>query len=265
MTRDQEMAALRAEAAELRAEIGDLRERLNALAPAAGSRFDAIYPAFQGRFRGSEQDVRERLSIYLPDVDEVSTGLPVVDVGPGRGEWLGMLGERGVSAYGVEYSAEMAAGLRERGLSVEPGDATAHLQGLAAGSLDAVTAVHVVEHLGLEAVLALLAAAREALRAGGLLLLETPDPTNLVMGACNFWMDPTHLKPVPPALLEFLVEASGFDRVQVRRLHRKEPVDLRGLRVPGVDTVATDLLGQALTKGLFGTQDYAVLAHSPRP
>ena len=167
MSPDGELAALRRE-------VADLRAQLDALARPAGSRFDAIYPAFQERFRGSEQDVRDRLADYLPDLDRVTSGLPVVDVGPGRGEWLGMLGERGVPAYGVEYSAEMTAGLRERGLSVEQGDAVAHLESLAPGSLDAVTAVHVVEHLGLEAVLALLAAARRALRPGGLLLLETP-------------------------------------------------------------------------------------------
>ncbi len=93
---------------------------------------------------------------------------------------------------------------------------------------------------------------------------ETPDPTNLVMGACNFWMDPTHLRPVPPALLEFLLAASGLERIEVRRLHPKEEVDLGGLPVPGVDRAATDLLAQALTKGLFGTQDYAVLAYAPQ-
>ena len=263
MTADAELAALRTEAAELRGEVRELRARLDALAPADGSRFDAIYPAFQARFRGSEQDVRDRLAVYLPDVEGVATGLPVLDVGPGRGEWLAMLTERGVSAYGVEHSAEMAARLRARGLSVEQGDAVAHLQGLSPASLDAVTAVHVVEHLGLDALLALLAAARAALRPGGLLLLETPDPTNLVMGACNFWMDPTHLRPVPPALLEFLVGASGFERVEVRRLHPKEQVDLGGLPVPGVDPAASGLLARALTTGLFGTQDYAVLAHAP--
>lgn len=257
MNREEEVGALRRE-------VADLRAQLHTLARPDRSRFDAIYGAFQERFRGTEQDVRDRLAVYLPDLERVTTGLSVVDVGPGRGEWLGMLGERGVPAYGVEYSAAMTAGLRKRGLFVEQGDAIAHLEGLAPGSLDAVTAVHVVEHLGLEAVLALLAAAGDALRPGGLLLLETPDPTNLVMGACNFWMDPTHLRPVPPALLEFLVRASGFEQVEVRRLHPKEQVDLRGLAVPGVDAAAGELLAQALTKGLFGTQDYAVLAFAPQ-
>ena len=256
------------ELAALRAEVERLRRRLDALEapspqPPAGGRFDAVYPAFQDRFRGSEADVRARLDIYLPEVERAGTGRGVLDVGPGRGEWLGLLAERGVPAYGVEASTEMVAALRARGLPVVHGDAVAHLHGLEPGSLDAVTAFHVVEHLDLETLLALLAAAREALRPGGRLILETPNPTNLVMAACNFRLDPTHLQPLPPALTEFLVSASGFRDVEVRPLHPKEAADLKGLRLDGVDEDAAALLAQALTKAFFGPQDYAVLACAP--
>jgi len=112
-------------------------------------------------------------------------------------------------------------------------------------------------------VLALLAAARDALRPGGLLVAETPDPTNLVMGACNFHLDPTHRAPVPPAQLEFLVSAGGFVDVETWRLHPKEDVDLSGLRLPGIDATASALVADALQRGLFGTQDHAVLARAP--
>jgi O-antigen chain-terminating methyltransferase len=94
---------------------------------------------------------------------------------------------------------------------------------------------------------------------------ETPNPTNLVMGACNFHLDPTHRAPIPPAQLEFLVRAVGFADVQVWPLHPKEDVDLSGLALPGVDPAASAAVAGALQKGLFGPQDYAVLAVSPDP
>ncbi len=184
-------------------------------------------------------------------------------VGPGRGEWLSMLAERGVQAYGVEASAQMTRVLRARGVPVVHADAVAHLQELEPGSLDVVTGFHVVEHLELESLLELLTAARTALRPGGLLILETPNPMNLVMAACNFRLDPTHLQPLPPALTEFLVAAAGFRDVQVRMLHPKEPADLTRLRLPGVDDSTAALVAQALTKAFFGPQDYAVLARTP--
>ncbi len=255
------------ELAALRAEVEALRRRMDGLtrppSDPPGGRFDAIYPAFQDRFRGTEADVRARLEIYLPDVERAGTGRGVLDVGPGRGEWLSLLAERGVPAYGVEASAEMTAVLRDRGLPVVHGDAIAHLHELEPGSLDVVTGLHVIEHLGLEPLLELLAAAQAALRPSGVLILETPNPMNLVMGACNFHLDPTHLQPLPPALTEFLVTASGFHDVQVRLLHPKESVDLHGLQLPGVGDSTTALLAQALTKAFFGPQDYALLACAP--
>jgi acetyltransferase-like isoleucine patch superfamily enzyme/SAM-dependent methyltransferase len=230
--------------------------------PGYSPRFAAIYPAFVDRFRGSETEIRQRVSVYLPRVREAVRDAPgplVLDVGPGRGEWLALLAEEGIAAAGVEDNAAMAQRLRERGLDVVHTDAT-HLGAVPAGSLDVVTAFHVVEHLDLEALLALLAAARRALRPGGLLIAETPDPTNLVMGACNFHLDPTHRAPIPPARLEFLVGASGFTGTEIWRLHPKEEHDLSGLRLDGVTPEAAAALVLALQRGLFGPQDYAVVA-----
>lgn len=261
-----ELAALRAEVAALRAEVAAAPART--AAPRgdghASARFAAIYPAFQDRFRGSEADVRGRLAVYLPHVEALGPEAgPVVDVGPGRGEWLAMLAERGVRAYGVEANGPLVELLRGRDLEVVHGDAIAHLASLPPGTLGVVTAFHVVEHLELDTLLALLAAARRALRPGGTLLLETPDPTNLVMAACNFRFDPTHLQPLPPALLEFLVGASGFVDARIWPLHPKAEVDLGALRLEGVDPRVAAMLAESLRKAFFGSQDYAVVAHAP--
>jgi O-antigen chain-terminating methyltransferase len=251
---------------DLRAEVADLRQRLAVLA-GHSPRFAQVYPAFEDRFRGAESEVRERLAVHLPRVRGAVTpgagGPRVLDVGPGRGEWLALLAEAGVAAAGVEDNAGMVERLRGRGLDVVHADATAHLGVLPPGSLDAVTAFHVVEHLDLDALLGLLAAARRALRPGGLLVAETPNPTNLVMGACNFHIDPTHRAPLPPAQLEFLVGAVGFTGVEIVPLHPKADVDLSGLRLDGVAAEASAAVALALQKGLFGPQDYAVVGVVP--
>lgn len=256
-----ELAQLRSELAETRAELGALRERL--AQRDHSPRFAAIYPAFEDRFRGAEPDVRGRLSVYLPEVRACvradAAGPRLLDLGPGRGEWLAMLAEAGIPAAGVDDNAAMAQCLRDRGLDVVEGDAATHLAAAPDGSLDAVTAFHVVEHLDLDALLALLAQARRVLRPEGLLVLETPNPANLVMGACNFYLDPTHRAPVPAARLQFLATAAGFTEVRTWELHPKEDVDLSGMRVDGVAAADTAVLAAALQKGLFGPQDYALL------
>ena len=88
------------------------------------------------------------------------------------------------------------------------------LRGLAAGSVDLLTSFHLIEHLSIEVLLAMFEAAYAALRRGGCLLLETPSPVNVIMSACNFYLDPTHRSPLPPALTEHLVLASGFVDVE---------------------------------------------------
>jgi O-antigen chain-terminating methyltransferase len=84
------------------------------------------------------------------------------------------------------------------------------------------------------------------------------------MGACNFYLDPTHLSPVPPARLEFLAAASGFTEIRTWELHPKEDVDLSGMCLDGVSAADTSLLAAALQKGLFGPQDYALLLRTPQ-
>jgi SAM-dependent methyltransferase len=252
--------------ARLQAEVRALRAAVAELRTGHSPRFAAIYPAFEDRFRGTEADVRDRLAPYLPEVRAAVqadvAGPRVLDVGPGRGEWLGLLAEAGLPAVGVDDNAAMVEVLRSRGLDVVHADATGHLAALPPASLDVVTAFHVVEHLDLDALLGLLAAARRVLRPGGLLVAETPNPTNLVMGACNFHLDPTHRTPIPPAQLEFLTTASGFVEVRTWALHPKEDVDLAGLRLDGVSAADTATLAAALQKGLFGPQDYALLARA---
>lgn len=247
---------LEAEVAALRAETAALRESQGH--DGTGPRFAAVHAAFADRFRGSRAEVTDKLREYLPDVKRVvrsdQPGPRVVDVGCGRAEWLSLLREEGVPAAGVDANPDFAAAGRAAGLEVVQGDAVAHLLERAEGSLDLVTAFHLVEHLDTETLLALFAAARRALRPGGCLLLETPNPTNLTMAACNFYLDPTHRSPMPPALTAFLVGAAGLVDVEVRPLHPDDsPLDADA----GPPSPVEALVVQALR----GPRDYAVLGY----
>ncbi|MEX5718930.1 class I SAM-dependent methyltransferase [Geodermatophilus maliterrae] len=223
-----------------------------------GPRFAAIYADFTEHFRGSTAEVSAKLEGYLPDVHRLAGPGGVVDLGCGRGEWLALLRAAGVTARGVDANPAFVAAGRARGLDMELGDALGYLEALPPDSIDVVTAFHVIEHLATEDLLALLEAARAALRPGGCLLLETPNPTNLVMAACDFYNDPTHRSPLPPALTEYLVSTQGFGDVEVRPLHPKaSPL------VPTRDADAVTELQEYVVQALFGPQDYAVLGYRP--
>ncbi|MGJ9416914.1 methyltransferase domain-containing protein [Massilia sp. CMS3.1] len=179
-----------------------------------------FYRAFEDRYRGSRALIKERLRVYLPFLESLAQGkpAPALDLGCGRGEWLELLGEAGFAARGVDLDDGMLAACLERGLNVANEDAMAALAATPDGSLAVVSAFHLVEHISFDQVLVLIAQALRALRPGGLLILETPNPENLVVGSSSFYDDPSHLRPLSPKLLAFAVEFGGFERHAVLRL-----------------------------------------------
>lgn len=181
----------------------------------------SFYRAFEDRYRGARDTIKDRLRAYDGFTGPLC-GLPggavALDLGCGRGEWLELLGESGIDARGVDLDDGMLAACRERGLAARHGDALAALRAQPDASLALVSAFHLVEHIPFELVRELIAEALRALRPGGLLILETPNPENLTVGATSFYMDPSHLKPLPPNLLAFAVEHAGFARQRIVRL-----------------------------------------------
>lgn len=220
---------------------------------------EALYPALQDAFRGSEATIRDRVSVYLPDVAHASKDAPVLDLGCGRGEWLEVLRTAGLDAYGIELHEHFAKVCLGKGLDVRNEDALDHLRALRPDSLSAITAFHLVEHIPVEDLVLTLDLARNALRPGGVLILETPNPDNVTTGASNFYLDPTHQRPIPAALLLFLVVARGYVDADVRYLHAPPPINERADSVTGGNA---DVLGW-LNDRLNGPQDYAVVAYKP--
>ena len=172
------------------------------------------YRTFEEVFRGDRARVRTLLARY---VDLLRGHEPVLDVGAGRGELLELLRDAGIAASGVDQDAGMAAGAAELGLDVVVADGIEHLEALAPGSLGAVTAIHVVEHLPHAVLERFFAAARRALRPGGLLVFETVNP-HAGFALKTFWVDPTHQHPLFPEVALVLALAAGMPTAFVTHL-----------------------------------------------
>ncbi|HRW36325.1 MAG: methyltransferase domain-containing protein [Acidimicrobiales bacterium] len=200
--------------------------QLTELSRELGAGQERLYEDLEDRFRGTADEVRAKVAPYLADIEATTVDGPVLDVGCGRGEWLGMLAEAQVEAYGIDTNEVVVERCRAQGLDVRAGDALAHLREVEPGTVRAVTSFHVVEHLSLDTLVGLLDAALVALAPGGALILETPNPTNLNVGAASFYLDPTHLKPLHPQFLEFLVAQRGFATVEGRYLNPEGGAEL---------------------------------------
>lgn len=169
------------------------------------------YVAFEDIFRGPEERVRGLLEPY---VELLRGHEPVLDLGCGRGELLQLLSEAGIQARGVDIDEGMVERSRAKGLAVEQVDAVSYLERQPEGSLGAIVAVHVIEHLAYEELQRLLELARRALRPGGLFVAETVNPHS-VQAFKTFWVDPTHRAPIFPEVASALALIHGFVAAEI--------------------------------------------------
>lgn len=216
---------------------------------------DHFYRAFEDRHRGSRELIKERLKAYLPFILPLLQAYPqgqAIDLGCGRGEWLELLAEVGLRPMGIDLDDGMLAACRQLGLAAEQGDAIAYLGGLPDESQVLVSAFHVVEHIAFDQLQTLVQQALRVLKPGGLLIMETPNPENILVATCNFYVDPSHQRPIPPMLLSFLAEYVGFSRVKTVRLQEPE----------GLLSKANVNLRDVLT-GV--SPDYAIVAQKRAP
>lgn len=226
------------------------------------------YFELERRYRGTEEEILDRISVYLPWLRTIPG--PVLDLGCGRGESLALLRDQGIAARGVDSSARMVALCRERGLDATEGDLFESLAAVEEGSLGAVVSFHVIEHLPPGALDRLVRLAYRALRPGGVLILETPNPLSMVVAARNFWLDPTHIRPVHPESLKLMYELAGFDPVERLDLRpypeteRLPEIDLAQLpeeQRPLADRV--NRLRDRIDELLFGYQDFGMVGRKP--
>ncbi len=152
-------------------------------------------------------------------VERAKEQQPVLDIGCGRGEFLDACKKAGIDARGFDVNERSIADLQQRGLNVTLSGIPQCFEGIKHGSIGSVIAMHVVEHLPVEHLFALFAQSARVLRAGGLLMIETPNAESIAVSASDFWRDPTHIAPRHPAALTTLAREHGFSIDEVRAIH----------------------------------------------
>jgi SAM-dependent methyltransferase len=214
---------------------------------------DELLASLIDEFRGRREEIKEGFKFYLPLLKKAGIERDILDLGCGRGEWLELLREEGFEGCGVEANLLLVERGKSLGLEITGTDALAYLRALPEDTLNAVTGFHFIEHLPFETLLELLDEIKRALRPGGLVILETPNPKNLVVGACNFYSDPTHFKPLFPETVQFLLSKRGFRDVQVEYVNP----------VGGSPFKDGSEASKALDSWFFSPRDFAVTGRKP--
>lgn len=212
---------------------------------------DNFYKLFEDKFRGSEELIKERLLEYVPYLKRLSSAakrLPVLDIGCGRGEFLAVVTETGLKAIGIDMNKSMVDRAKSLGFTAYENDALSYLLKQKSSSHAVISGFHLVEHIPFPALLKIFEECYRVIHPDGFIIFETPNPKNLVVGTSSFYLDPSHIKPIPPELLAFALEAQGFE-TQILNLH------------PAKDDIKhDDPVVQDIMQLVYGSLDYAVLA-----
>ena len=222
---------------------------------------DEFYSDFQEEFRGTREDIKHRLEVYLPLILNMDiSDNKVLDLACGRGEWLELLKENGISAIGVDSNSLQVYRSLSAGLDVVEEDVISFLERTDDDSLGTITGFHIIEHLPFNVLMKMLKECYRVLRPNGMILFETPNPKNLIVGSSNFYMDPTHKNPLHPDVIKFFVERIGFNKVEIIYANKMKYVGnfLKPL-ASGSDGVIWDKNIDMLNELLYGYQDYSVI------
>ena len=286
------MAAMRTEHAELRTSVGvqqqamhhlskEIARRAQSVAPVeatvaeratspaapSSAALDTLshkYVGFEDAFRGSPEAIRARLADYAPIFEGASD---VLDIGCGRGEFLGLLRERGVSGRGIDLNDAMVEVCRDKGLEATKADALSYVRGLPDRSLGGLFAAQVVEHLEPAYLTHLLDTVFDKLRPGAPIVLETINPACWFAFFESYIRDITHVRPLHPDTLKFLLIASGFNQIDIRYRapypeHEKlQPIAKNETLGDSVEALNANV--KKLNQLLFTYLDYAAVARRP--
>jgi 2-polyprenyl-3-methyl-5-hydroxy-6-metoxy-1,4-benzoquinol methylase len=222
------------------------------------------YFLFEEKFRGSTEEIKKRQSIFLEYFKNCQNAL---DIGCGRGEFLSLLKENGIGAKGIDINDDMVLYCQKNGLDVQKAEVLSYLQSLEDKSLDGIFSGQVVEHLQPGDLINMMKLCYDKMKYGAYFIAETINPLCLSVFAASFYMDMSHVKPVHPETIKFLLESVGFRDVQFK-FFSPFPEAARLNKVEISETMKSDekarieVINQNIEKLnslLYGYQDYAVI------
>jgi len=206
---------------ELETDVFDLKENLTSFYEKQRIPND-FYLAFENNFRGSQAEIIDKLSFYKNYVDKIPTNqkkMPFLDLGCGRGEWLQLIKKWGFKAIGVDTNKEMLALSKKIGCAIVNKDALSYLQSQKSESYCGISGFHILEHVEHSDLIKIIQETSRVLSKDGVAIFETPNPENLIVGSCNFYLDLTHKQPLHPQTMEFIFKFFGFKNIELIRLH----------------------------------------------
>ena len=268
--------------AQLQEEFRLLRQRVaarslteSAPAPAIGIHFpkeaaktpapEIDYFQWERHFRGTEEEIRARLSFYIPFFRGCKS---VLDLACGRGEFLELMRQENVPARGVDLNADMVGRCLQKSLDVVQSDVFQYLETVPDASLDGIFCAQFVEHLDPADYMRLASKAAAKLGPGGLLAIETQNPECLAIFSQSFFLDPTHVRPIPPAQMRLVFAEAGLERITTHFLSPASahlPV-LPSLNSRVIEAGTLQNYNNAVARfneTFFGGMDYAVIGRRP--
>ena len=221
-------------------EIDSINERLDNLENLNNMNYDTI--EFMDKFRGSREEILKRLEAYIPYIKSQKKAL---DIGCGRGEMLEIFNRERIESKGIDLNDQLVQLGKAKGFNIEKGNAVEYFK-KTNQKVDLITMIHFIEHFHPNQIEELLKGAYDTLEVNGILIVETPNPKSLSIFRESFYLDPTHIRPVHPLLLEFVGNSIGFTTEKIIEFERVT-VDERYSISPNV------------RETLFSARDYAII------
>lgn len=217
---------------------------------------DWRYAGFENRYRGSEQEIKKQQASY---VSYFKKGGKVLDLGCGRGEFIEILEENGIEAEGIDINGQMIEICRDKGLNCQKADILKKLAEYEDGTLGGIFSSQVIEHLSPSYLRRMIELAYFKLSPASHIVLETINSASVFSLVQIYFLDLSHQKPVHPQTLKFLLESTGFEKVEIKYSFPLEKEKLQDL--PGSDEF-TSILNQNidnLNKLLYAPPNYAAI------
>jgi len=225
--------------------------------------FHFDYYWFESIHRGDRALIKRRQQPYLEYFEGCSN---VLDVGCGRGEFLELMAEKSIGGYGIDIEGDSVQYCVDSGLKAIEDEALSHLASIEDESIDGVFISQVAEHMTPGELLELVGLAYARIKPGGFVVVETPNPQCLLIFASFFYADLSHVQPIHPETMRFLLLSAGFRDVEIK-LTNPVPKNQRLGKIvvqelPAGETWVNELNQNVdkLNSVLFSYMDYAAVA-----